>query len=183
MFNAVSRHYANALANAVFEANSGLSPREALQQLNTAAELVSGSQELERVLLSPAVPRSKKQTVVARIAGELGLHRLIRNFLLVVVSHRRTRDLKEIAKNFDLIVDERMGWIPADIASARELTPDQREQIEKILGTKLGKFIRAHYTVDPALIGGVRARVASREYDATVRGKLEGMRRRLAASL
>jgi F0F1-type ATP synthase delta subunit len=37
--------------------------------------------------------------------------------------------------------------------------------------------------VDPALLGGIRARVASREYDATVRGRLERMRQRLAANL
>jgi F-type H+-transporting ATPase subunit delta len=99
------------------------------------------------------------------------------------VSHRRTRDLAAMQKQFDLIVDERTGWLPADITSARELTADQREHIEKALGTKLGKFIRAHYRVDPALIGGVRAHVASKEYDATVRGKLESLRSRLASHL
>ncbi len=52
-----------------------------------------------------------------------------------------------------------------------------------MLGTKLGKYVRAHYQIDPALIGGVRARVASKEYDATVRGKLEGLRQRLAANV
>ena len=81
------------------------------------------------------------------------------------------------------MVDERTGWLPAEIISAHELTPQEREQIEHSLGVKLGKFIRAHYAVDPSVIGGVRAHVASKEYDATIRGKLEGMRARLVSHL
>ncbi len=183
MVGAVSRHYAGALADAVFAPNSGLEPNRAVEQLKSAASLIADSKDLERALLSPAVAKSRKQAVISRLADELGLHRLIRNFLLVVVSHRRTRDLKEIEKNFDLVVDERLGWIPAEIASAGELAPEQRQQIERTLGTRLGKFIRARYEVDPALIGGVRARVASREYDATIRGKIESLRQRLVAHL
>ena len=181
MDTAVSRHYAAALADAVFGPKSGLEPRQAVEQLQVAAALIEGSKDLERALLSPVVSRSRKEAVIVRLADELGLHRLIRNFLLVLVSHRRVSEVNEIEKTFDLIVDERMGWIPAEIASARELTPEQRQQIEKTLGTKLGKFIRARYEVDPALIGGVRARVASREYDATVRGKIDSLRQRLVA--
>lgn len=183
MDTAVSRHYAAALADAVFAPKSGLEPKQAVEQLQAAASLIDGSNDLERALLSPAVTRPRKEAVVARLADELGLNRLIRNFLLVLVSHRRVSDVDEIAKTFDLIVDERMGWIPAEIASARELAPEQRQQIEKTLGTRLGKFIRARYEVDPALIGGVRARVASREYDATVRGKIDSLRQRLVAHL
>jgi F0F1-type ATP synthase delta subunit len=39
-----------------------------------------------------------------------------------------------------------------------------------------------NYSVDPALIGGVRARVASREYDASIQGRLESMRQRIGSS-
>jgi F-type H+-transporting ATPase subunit delta len=183
MTDAVSRHYAGALADAVFAPNSGLKPEQAVEQLGAVISLISGSKDLELALLSPAVSKSRKQAVITRLTDELAVHRLIRNFLLVIVSHRRTRDLKEIQNNFDLIVDERLGWIPAEIASARDLVPEQREQIEKVLGSKLGKFIRAQYKVEPALIGGVRARVASKEYDATLRGKIDSLRQRLVAHL
>ena len=75
-------------------------------------------------------------------------------------------------REFERIVDERLGWVPADVTSARELSPKEKEEVERVLGSKLGKYIRAHYAVDPNLLGGVRARVASREYDATVRSRL-----------
>ncbi|MBV8550868.1 MAG: ATP synthase F1 subunit delta [Acidobacteriaceae bacterium] len=179
MPGALASHYANALADAVFAPNSGLSPTDATAQLKAASELISGSKDLQIVLLSPAVTKPRKEAVIARLVDELGLHRLIRNFLLVVISHRRSRDLEAMHKHFQLIADERTGWIPAEIASAKELTREQRQDIERALGAKTGKYVRAHYEVDPSLIAGVRARVASMEYDATLRGKLESMRQRL----
>lgn len=179
MQGALATHYARALADAVFRPNSGLGPADARRQLAAAADLLSGSPELRTALLSPAVAKPRKEAVIARLADELGLHRLIKNFLLVLVSHRRTGELREIQKHFDLVADEREGWIPTEITSAKELAPPQRQEIERALGSKLGKFIRANYIVDPALIAGIRARVASLEYDASLRGKFESMRQRL----
>ncbi len=183
MINALASHYAHALADAVFAPNSGLAPEEAAAQMGTAEELISGSKELSNALLSPAINKNLKAAVISALSDELGLHRLIRNFLLVVVSHRRTKDLPGIRQEFAAEVDKRLGWISADIASAQELSSRQKEEVERALGTKLGKFIRAHYRVDPDLLSGVRARVASKEYDASLRGKLEGMRQKLTAGL
>jgi F-type H+-transporting ATPase subunit delta len=179
---AIATHYANALADAVFKPNSGLSPQDAVEQFRSIETLFSESKVLERALLSPAVTRPRKEAVVARLADELGLHRLIKNFLLVIVSHRRTSELPMMRLDFEKIVDQRLGWVPAEIISAKELNPGERQEIERALGTRLGKFIRAHYKVDSSLLAGVRARVASREYDATLRGGLEQMRHKLLAT-
>ena len=181
--NALSGHYAQALADAVFAPNAGITPETAVEQFRSAEGLLTDSKQLQLALLSPAVNKHKKQAVISKLAEELGLHRVIRNFLLVVVSHRRIADLKAMRESFEEVVDERLGWVKAEIASAHEVAAPEREEIERALGTQLGKFIRATYVVDASLIGGVRARVASREYDATVRGKLESMRQRLASNL
>ena len=181
MQGALAAHYAHALAGAVFAPNSGLRAEDAVAQLRAIEELIASSEPLQRALISPAVNKSRKSAIVTRLADEMGVHRRIRNFLLVLVSHRRTKELGAIRRSFEEVVDERLGWIPADITSAKELTAEQREHIERALGTQFGKFIRANYRVDPSLIGGVRAHVASKEYDATIRGRLESMRQRLAA--
>jgi F-type H+-transporting ATPase subunit delta len=183
MTNALSTHYAEALAGIIFSPDSGIAPEAANEQLKTAADLISSSKDLQRVLLSPAVNKARKQAVVGRLSDELGLHRLLKNFLLVVVSHRRIRELPMMQKNFDSIVDERTGWVPAEITSAYELSANQRQEIERALGAKLGKFVRGHYHVDPSVIGGIRAQVASVQYDATVRGKLDAIRSQLISHL
>jgi F-type H+-transporting ATPase subunit delta len=180
MADALSVHYAAALANSVFASNAGISPADAIAQLRLAESLLSGSKQLEHALLSPAVSKARKKTVIEKIATEMALHRLIRNFLLVVVSHRRTREMPAIRRSFEAEVDARLGWVPAEIASAKDLNDEQKKQVETLLQSKLGKSIRTNYQVDPGLIGGIRARVASREYDASVKGKLELMRQRLA---
>jgi F-type H+-transporting ATPase subunit delta len=180
MADALSVHYAAALANSVFAPNSGLSPEDAIAQLRAAESVFSGSKQLEHAMLSPAVSKPRKRAVVEKLAGEMGLNRLIRNFLLVIVTHRRTRELPAIRQSFEAAMDERLGWVPAEIASAQELNDEQKKDIERTLSAKLAKSIRANYQVDSSLIGGIRARVASREYDASVKGKLERMRQRLA---
>ena len=180
---ALAKHYARALADAVFAPESGLSPQDAVDQMRSVEALISESTELKRALLSPAVNKRQKSAVVSKLADELGLHRLLRNFLLVIVSHRRIHEISGIRQQFEAVVDERLGWIPADITSAQELNPEQKQEIEKALGSKLGKFIRPNYRVDAGLLAGLRARVASKEYDASLRGKLEAMRQRLAAAL
>ena len=180
MPDALSVHYAAALANSVFAPNSGLSPQDAITQLRAVESVLSGSKQLEHVLLSPAVGKPRRKAVVEKLAGEMGLNRLIRNFLLVVVSHRRIHELPSMRRSFEAAVDERLGFIPAEIASAKDLSGEQKREIERTLEAKLGKSIRANFQTDPTLIGGIRARVASREYDASVKGKLESMRQRLA---
>jgi F-type H+-transporting ATPase subunit delta len=183
MTSALAPHYARALADAVFAPDSGLKPEEALDQLRAAEANLFSSNELQIVLLSPAVSKARKSAIVGRLADRLGLHRLIRNFLLVVVSHRRTTQMKAIVRDFEAVVDERLGWVPAEILSARELGPEERGEIETALGKKLGKFIRARYKVDASLLGGVRALAASKEYDATLRGRLENMRSHLTGHI
>lgn len=182
MTGALSIHYAQALAESVFKPDSGIKPEEIVEQFRTAEDAISGSKELQIALLSPAVNRARKSVIVGRISDELGLNRILRNFLSVVVKHGRTRQLHDIRKSFEEVVDERLGWEPAEIHSAHELSAEQRQQIEQALGIKLGKFIRAHYKVDSTLLAGVRAQVGAKEYDATLRGKLESMRQRLHIS-
>lgn len=179
MTGAVPTHYAEALANAAFRPDSGLEPGEAVSQLKRIEQLFGESKDLRLVLNSPAVNKKRKVAVLSRLAEEMNLHRLVRNFVMVVATHGRTARWKEIEERFEEIVDERLGWVRAEIASAQELTPQQREEVERALGAKLGKFIRADYTIEPTLLDGIRARVAAKEYDASLRGKLESMRRQL----
>jgi F-type H+-transporting ATPase subunit delta len=183
VIDALATHYAKALADVVFEPNSGISPQDAVAQLQSAEEVTTGSKDLQLALLSPAVPKPRKITVMSKIADDLGLNRVIRNFLLVLTTHRRILQLKDIRLEFENEVDQRLGWLRAEITSAHELTGAQREEVERALGTKLGKFIRADYKIDPALLGGIRAHVGSREYDASLAGRLTGLRQQLLGTV
>jgi F-type H+-transporting ATPase subunit delta len=179
--SAVVHRYANALADVVTAAGSTLRPEDALSELRAFEAAVESSPELRNALITPSIPASRKKAVVGKIADVLKLSRVTRNLLFVLIDHRRIASLPELIQRFELIVDERMGFIRAEISSARELTEPQRAELSRELERLTGKRIRMHFAVDESLIGGLIAHVGSTVYDGSVRGSLESLGRRLSA--
>jgi len=181
--SALGNRYANALADVVTTAGSAIRPDSAVAELKAFSAALKESHELHAALTSPAVPPARKRAVVGRIADRLGTSKIIRNFLYVLVDHRRISHLPEVTHSFERIVDERLGFTQAEITTARELTEQQRgllgTQLERLAGGK----IRAHFSVDEKLIGGVVARIGSTVYDGSVRGQLDSLGRRLGAEV
>ena len=177
--SAVISRYVEALADVVTGSRSTIRPEDALQQLRTFQEVFSSSLELRNALSSPSVPAGRKRAVVLRIADSLGLSQTIRNFLFVLIDHRRIPELPQIVPAFDLVLDQRLGFERAEVASARELTDAQRATLNGKLERLTGKRIRMRFTVDESLIGGVVARLGSTVYDGSLRSQLHGLERRL----
>ncbi len=178
--SAVTARYANALADVVTAPGSALPPPQALAELRSFDEILRGSPELHNALVTPAVPGSRKKAVVSRIGDMLKLSRITRNFLFVLIDHRRIAQLTEIVRSFETILDERLGFARAEVVSADALNTQQQSALAAKLEQLTGKRIRAHYEVDQALIGGVVARIGSTVYDGSVRGQLSSLRRRLS---
>ena len=179
--SAVAARYANALADVVTQAGSGLSAEEAVAELRAFEDALKTSPELREVLATPAVPIGRKRAVIGRISEVLKFSRILRNFLFVLLDHRRIPLIPEILATFELVVDERLGYARAEVQSPRDLTEPQRAGLTAALERLTGKRIRARYAIDPSLIGGVTARIGSRVYDGSVRGQLESLERRLSA--
>lgn len=178
--SAVATRYANALADVVTASGSALRPQDAAAQLRQFATALE-SAALYNALVTPAVPVSRKKAVVGRIADVLGLSRIARNFLFVLVDHRRIALLPEIIQIFERVVDERLGYVQAAVASARELTEPQRAVLTAQFERLTGKRIRMRFAVDESLIGGVVSHIGSTVYDGSLRGQLAALERRLAA--
>lgn len=183
MISVVASRYANALADVVTAPNSGLDPQAVGEQLSQVAGTMVSSPQLRSVLMSPAVPKSKKKAVVSRIASEMQLPAKLRNFLLVTVDRGRIGQLREIREAFDLALDEKLGFVRADIASSEEMSSAQRTRLEAQLSQLAGKTVKATYTVDRTLVGGAVARVGSKVYDGSIRGQLVKLRRQLVSGV
>ena len=69
--------------------------------------------------------------------------------------------------------------IDAGVTAAQPLSEDQTAALEATLARVTGKRVRCGYTVDSSLVGGVTVRIGSTMYDGSVRGQLDGLRRRL----
>jgi F-type H+-transporting ATPase subunit delta len=179
--SAVATRYANALADVVTARDSPVRPEAAVSELRSFEAALRSSVELQNALISPAVPGNRKRTVVGRIADALELSRISRNFLYVLIDHRRTGSLSEIIHSFELSVDARLGFAHAEVTSASELSEPQRAVLNAQLERLTGKRLRMRYAVDQSLIGGVIARIGSTVYDGSVRGQLSSMGRRLGS--
>ena len=178
----VVNRYANALAGVVTASHSPISAADAVAQLRSFYASASTAPELQTVLASPAVPRTRKRTVIRKIAGALGLQQIVTNFLLVLSDHGRWSALSEVIDALEAVIDRHLGFERAEVLSAFELTEHEREQLSRELARIAGRKIRLHVAVDPELIGGVTAHVGSTVYDGSVRGNLAKMRQSLTAN-
>jgi F-type H+-transporting ATPase subunit delta len=179
MTSATATRYARALADVVMAPGSGTSAEKALAELRDFNAAIRSSVELRHALQSPAVAAGRKRAVVSKLAEPMGIGGKIRNFLFVVIDHRRTNLLPAIAEALEAAIDERMGRVRADVRTARDLSEDQRRAIAAALAGVAGMEVRCEFGTDENLLGGVTASVGSTVYDGSVRGRLESLRRRM----
>lgn len=179
--SAIAHRYAGALVDVVTGPAAKLDPQQITRELHDFESTLADSVELRHALSSPSVPGSRKKAVVARIADQLSLSRISRNFLFILIDHRRIAALTEILHAFEIELDERLGFARAEVSAARELDEAQRESLARDLEKLTRKRVRLKFSVDPALIGGVVARIGSTVYDGSVRGQLASLGRRLTA--
>lgn len=176
MISVVAARYAKALADVVSTDSA-----QVATQLRAVDEMIESSSELRNALASPAVTPSRKRAVVARLLAPMNVSAQVRNFLFVVIDHRRVQQLKSIVEAFENLADERSGFVRADVSSAQEMTESQRSALEVQLSRLAGKKAKLRYTTDPALVGGVVAKVGSTVYDGSVRGQLDRLRVKLGS--
>jgi F-type H+-transporting ATPase subunit delta len=173
-----SLQYANALADIVL-AQGAAEP--ARKQLADFGAVYGESAELRNFLATPAVTREEKHAVVEKLVARLGASRIIRNFLFIIVDHRRSHLLPEIIETFEHVLRERQGLAEAVVTSAIELNNAQKSALLQTLERLTGKKIQAKYALQPGLLGGAVVRVGDTVYDGSVRNRLNLLRAQLTA--
>jgi F-type H+-transporting ATPase subunit delta len=181
MLSVVGNRYAHALGEIVFASGSSVNSSDIVNQLKAVEELLASSHELAAILVTPAVTNARKRAVMEKLLGELGVSDIVRNLLFVLVDHRRITHLSEVRAGFEALVDQHSGVAPAEVISAEPLNEAQTQALQMALNQLSGMQVRMNTSVDSALLGGVVARIGSTVYDGSVRGQLEGMRRKLSS--
>jgi F-type H+-transporting ATPase subunit delta len=180
MISVVGMRYAKALIE-VIASDKKRDPKMALEEIRAVSAMITESSALHIALLSPAVSPSRKRAVMAKLMQPLGVSESVRNFVFVVIDHRRVSEFPGIIEAFDRLLDERMGLIRGSVESASELSTSQKSDLEVQLSRLTGKTAKLDYAIEPALIGGVVARIGAKIYDGSVKGQLEKLRLKLAA--
>ncbi|HEY1937569.1 MAG TPA: ATP synthase F1 subunit delta [Candidatus Angelobacter sp.] len=174
---AVLGRYARAYADVAIK--NKLNPEKTVAEFEQMAQTINGSRELRNVLLNPAVDREQKLKLLDSIIKHIGASTMLRNFLAVLIDHRRIGNIGELLEQFKQELDRRRGIADAKVSSVRELTSTEKQSLEKQLAEITGKTVRATYSEDASLLGGVLVRVGSTIYDGSVHGRLQRMRAEL----
>ena len=173
----VDRVYANALFEAARDQNKLEPVGEQLAQL---VEAEGNVPELRELLRNPQLdPRARRAALDDVLAGS---DDLLRNFLLVLADKGRAGQLEEIAKEFERLVAEHEGVVHAELTTAVELSDDEAGKLLQQIERASGRKVEASRSVDPNLIGGIVLQVGSHRLDASVRGRLERLRRQLVTA-
>ena len=173
----VARNYAQALLLAA-EAHG----MAAVERYGHLMEAVSGAvQADERIsvaLESPRVSKAVKAALLERALGDVTTPEFVR-FLQAVVRRGRQGLLREIAQEYQALVDLKLDRVHAGVVLVEE--PDARleKQIVERLAAAFGKDVRAHFRAERGIIGGVVVRVGDRVYDGSLKRKLAVLRRKM----
>jgi F-type H+-transporting ATPase subunit delta len=173
----ISLRYAHAFASVA--ESSHLDSGAAQQQMKDFAGTLADSHELREVLMNPSIANDQKLKVLDAIAGRIGMFPQVRNFIAVIMDHRRLTELDEILAEYALIADADAGLADADITSARALNDADRAELEAQVSKLAGGRVRATYREDAALLGGAIVRIGSTVYDGSIRGQLAQLKQRL----
>jgi F-type H+-transporting ATPase subunit delta len=175
----VANSYARAFADAVF--NLKADPSKSFQEAQALAELVAGSHDLREVWETPSIPAERKRAVLDAIVKREKISAPVRNFMAVLIDHRRVNFLGPIVKQFEQEINRRLGFTEAEISSAGELSQADRSTLEARVEKLTGKKVRARYLRDQSLLGGAVIKLGSTVYDGSVNGQLERIKQSLSS--
>jgi F-type H+-transporting ATPase subunit delta len=174
--SAVAERYAAALADVAVERKNSETIKG---NLAAFVEAFSSVADLRNALESPALNAEVKRKVIAEVAGKMGLDVAVRNFIYLVVDHRRTEILPEIEQAFLSELNERLGIVDAEVTSAHDLSDEEKRQLSAVLEQRTGKKVQPRFQIDSALLGGAVVRLGSTIYDGSVRDQLKRLREQL----
>lgn len=176
MNTALASRYAAALAEVAMEQRNA---EQIKADLASFTEAFYTSADLRNFLESPAASAEQKRKVIEVLASRMNLATASRNFIFLLIDHRRTEMLREIQEAFRSELNALLGIAEAHVVSARDLSAEEKQELTSALERRTGKKIEAKFHKDESLLGGAVVRVGSTVYDGSVREQLTRLRQQL----
>ena len=126
------------------------------------------------------VPVEKRREGLVALAASM--HELTRNFVALVVDKRREEVLTGLGAAFRRRLLEDKGAAEGVVESARPLGEPEIARLAASLSKHLAKDVTLTNEVNPAVVGGVRVIVGSQMIDGSIRGRLDGLKKRMAVA-
>ena len=131
-------------------------------------------------LAGPTGSVDAKRRAIEALAGPLS--REVLALVSIMLERKRIGLFPALADAFAAQLRQHRGIELADVTTAVELGEAERSLVAERISREIGKRIELRTKLDPDILGGVVVRVGDQLYDASVRGKLENLRRRLVGA-
>jgi F-type H+-transporting ATPase subunit delta len=162
--------YANALY-AYADENHALDTTVA--EMESLGRLIDASADFRRLLESPLIDVKTATSASQAVLAQEGFSKPVRDFVGVIASNRRLRQLREFVTAFSVLVAHRRGIVTAHVASAHPLTDLQRQQLRaRLIEAGYGN-VNISEKLDADLLGGLVVRIGARLYDTSLKSRLQ----------
>ena len=179
-----SRGTARRYARALFDVALAEDDVVAIErQLTGLADVFTGHADLWHTVTNPAVPVPNKRAIVDQVLPMLDVSRVLQKLLSMMASRDRLGLLPDMLEAYRSRLLDHQEVVRADVTTAVPLPADRAAALEQRLASLTGRKVVMHTATNPALIGGVVARIGSTVYDGSVKRQLEKMKERLAGAV
>ena len=169
----VGGRYAQALFDLASDENQVPAIEADLKSLKAA---IADSSDLRALLASPRFSAEDKGKGLAGIARKAKFNATTQKFLGLLAANGRASALAETILAFERLAADARGAVSAEVVTAVPLTSAQSKGVAQALHQALGKDPEISTRVDPALLGGIKVKVGSRLFDASLRSKLDSLK-------
>ncbi len=174
---ASASRYARALLDVTL-AEQG-NPEKIEQELATFATVLSGHAELQGVMTNPAIPVAGKVGITKELLARLSPSPVLGKLILMLAGRDRLVLIPDLLAVYRERLMDHQQVVRAEVTTAVPLPQERVAQLQQRLAAATGRRVTMTTTIDPAIIGGVVARIGSTVYDGSVATQLSTMRQRL----
>jgi ATP synthase F1 delta subunit len=167
--------YARSLFEVAIEHDSLDTIRE---QIGQFADALEENRDLQVFFFSPYFSTEEKKDALGRAVD--GADEAVENFLELLVEKHRMPAIFRIRRELDSLWEEENKLLPVTITSAVELDASTVEGVGRAIGEQTGRKVQLTTNVDPDVLGGIVLRVGNSILDASIRNRLEQLRRQVA---
>jgi ATP synthase F1 delta subunit len=148
------------------------------EQVGQFADALQENRDLQVFFFSPYFSTEEKKDALGRAVD--GADEAVENFLELLVEKHRMPAIFRIRRELDTLWEEENKLLPVTITSAVELDASTVEGVGRAIGEQTGRKVELTTNVDPDVLGGIVLRVGNSILDASIRNRLEQLRRQVA---
>jgi F-type H+-transporting ATPase subunit delta len=150
----------------------------AREQLAQFADALDANRELAVFFFSPYFSTTEKQNGLGRLLD--GAEPIFLNFLELLIEKHRMPVIFRLRHQYERLWDEENKTLPVQITSAIALDEQTTASLGRQIGERAGRTVTLSTLVDPDILGGIVVRVGNSILDASIRNRLEQLRRHVA---